>query len=404
MKFYLKKSSSDSNLIMGNIYDAQFANGRFVYSTGERIKPGSWIQPDKGSGYPKKGFESLQRRLAEISKQAYDYILVNRSSLTSEGLKQHLENLRPKEIAKAEVSKKVSTMCELWEQFLAAIKETISEPTFLSYEDSLNTFKAFLEKNKWQSITLDKFTITHYKKFQGYLKQTLPSTNTQAKKLKHFKQLLTHVAKLKFEIGFDPEEVKYKETPGLKISLSEEELQTFIDADIKDRTLDNIRDLWVIQCSVGPRISDLKRLDKNIKGNKIIIETQKARKGIEIPIPPNVRAILEKHNYALPKISEARYREGIKELYKKYFPDNTIQVREGNAYKDVPVWEEISSHDAVRTFITLSHERGMSVNSIAKITGKTVKVLLSNYLVESQKVADKEMEKAWGASPLKIAK
>lgn len=54
-----------------------------------------------------------------------------------------------------------------------------------------------------------------------------------------------------------------------------------------------------------------------------------------------------------------------------------------------------------RTFITLSAECGMSVNSIAKLTGKTVKVLIENYLVESPEVADQEMEKAWGASPPK---
>src|SRR5690606_16916247 len=119
-------------------------------------------------------------------------------------------------------------------------------------------------------------------------------------------------------------------------------------------------------------------------------------KVIEIPIPPQVRKILEKYDYELPRISEQKYRQGIKRIYKNLFPDDMIQIKDGNKYKTVPVHEEISSHDAVRTFITLSAERGMSVNSIAKITGKTVKVLLENYLVESQKIAEQEMEKAWG--------
>ena len=78
-------------------------------------------------------------------------------------------------------------------------------------------------------------------------------------------------------------------------------------------------------------------------------------------------------------------------------------MRQGNDFETVYKWELISTHDAIRTFITLSAERGMNVSSISKITGKTIPVLLKHYLSQSQKVADLEMEKAWGASPLRIA-
>lgn len=67
----------------------------------------------------------------------------------------------------------------------------------------------------------------------------------------------------------------------------------------------------------------------------------------------------------------------------------------GRGFKDVPVSKLISSHDAVRTFITISAEKGIPVPSIARITGKTVAVLLRNYLVDSQKVAETQLLERW---------
>jgi hypothetical protein len=409
MKFYLKKSPTDSHLIMGKLYDAQFVpEGRFVYSTGERIPPTAWKD-----GRPKKGHEALQIRLNKISSAAAEYIRLNRESLTREGLKAYLDTLRPA-VKKQAPPDAPKSLLQHWREYLDAIRGgRPGMKTMRNYDNSCNTFEAFLALNRWDAIPPHKFTITHLKRFESFLNQKrkdkkgneIPpfKPNQQAKTLKHFKACLKHLVKLHEAIGFDIDEVKYKEKPGLKISLSEAELQGFIDAELTGSD-DNVRDLFVLQCSLGPRVSDLQRLDKNIHGNKIVLETQKTEKLIELPITPQVRTILEKHNNQLPRLSEQNYRQGIKRIYKKLYPKNEIQVREGNTFKTVPVHEEISSHDAVRTFITLSAERGMSVNSIAKLTGKTVKVLIENYLVESQKVAEQEMEKAWGASPLKVAR
>ena len=106
----------------------------------------------------------------------------------------------------------------------------------------------------------------------------------------------------------------------------------------------------------------------------------------------------------MPTISEQKINDAIKAIYKICFPANTIQIRKGNEFETVEKWRLISTHDAIRTFITLSAERGMTESAISKISGKTVAVISKHYLSQSQKVADKEMEKAWGSSPLRIAK
>jgi hypothetical protein len=77
----------------------------------------------------------------------------------------------------------------------------------------------------------------------------------------------------------------------------------------------------------------------------------------------------------LPQVTEQKINDGIKAIYKICFPKNKIQVRLGNDFETVYKWELISTHDAIRTFITLSAERGMTVSAISKINGKFIPVL-----------------------------
>lgn len=179
------------------------------------------------------------------------------------------------------------------------------------------------------------------------------------------------------------------------LALSRGELQGLINLDLKTDRLRRVRDLFIVQCHTGVRVSDLFRLDKNIRGNFFELEQTKTGKPVRIPVLPVVRDILERYDYNLPKLSHQKYNDGIKDVYKILNEKATIQVRDQEGFKDVPVSKLISSHDAVRSFITISAERGVPVPSIARITGKTVAVLLKNYLVDSQKVAETEIIEKW---------
>ncbi|MCC6837804.1 MAG: phage integrase SAM-like domain-containing protein, partial [Bacteroidia bacterium] len=306
-----------------------------------------------------------------------------------------------------------------WWDFLNSRKNTIKALTYSNQRNSIEALEGWLKAEKIESLRPEQFTVKHLTKWQDHLNQVY-SSNTVAKRLKHFKAFLRYYQELGGRTGLQLTKIKYRETEGVKIYLTEEELKTFQNAKVKginsinvkrgakDETvyvnLEQVRDLFMLQCNTGLRISDLKRVDKNITGSRIAITTKKTGVNIEIPISPTIRAILEKYKYQLPAISEQKINDGIKAIYKICFPGNKIQIRKGNDFESVHKWKLISSHDGIRTFITISAERGMTVSAISKITGKTIPVLLKHYLSQSQKVADLEMEKAWGSSPLRIAK
>jgi len=384
MKFYLKKSTGKEWLIMMLAYDARFKDRTFKYSTHERISPKAW---DHKKNMPKPGNDSLTERLLEIQKDAMSYMRLNRRGLTREGLRDHLNG----SLLQEEIRPSLSMVAE-WEAYLKALKGSIDESTLRSYTDSFNSFDEFMKDKS--VIPPREFDFRIYQKYAVVLKEKY-APNTVAKKLKHFKRFVTYLEKMGVRIGFDKDEIEYSETPGIQIALTQEEYDKLCGHAF-DGKMNDMRWLFILQCSTGLRISDLLRLEKNIRGNYIIIETKKVKGNvITIPITPIVRQVLEKYHYQLPKISEQEYREAIKEMYKAINPDASIQVRTKEGFSDKPVWQEISSHDAVRTFITLSDQRGITHSSIAKMTGKSIKTIHRHYLVESQARAEKEMMEHW---------
>ena len=414
IQFYLHdRSKSDHRLIMLRIYDGQFKNRKFIYSTKEHIEPQLW---DADQQEAKKGYESLNVRLSELKSAATKFILTNRPTLTSELLRAHLDSLRPQEAIK----ERGRSLLDEWKDYLVSMKSTIARRTFASYTNACASFEAFLSDKEflkergvpisiamtptelnyriYQSYQVWMISAVKVRNRQGEVIRVGYSHNTISKRNKILKMTFNHLKKVKAiptDVSLDY--IKTNERPGLQISLSQDELRKIAKHEFLTQRLNRIRDLFVLQCITGLRISDFLRLDQNLREkNKVEIEMKKTKKRIEFVITPAARAILEKYDYNLPTISEQKYREGIKDVYQTVFPNSSIQKREGDKFVNVPIWTEISSHDAIRTFVNISTERGMSLPSIAKITGKTLKVLSTNYIVESQKVAQQQLDKAWG--------
>lgn len=393
-------------------------DGKTLFSTGKRIEPKYW---DKVQGKVKRheSASTLNKYLNKFSTRIND-IVTNLQNKDIEPTHNRVKDVfiaeKLEKLPEAEFSRSIINQ---WTDYLNSRANSIKPQTSSNQRNSLEALQGWLKKERVESLRPEQFTLKHLTKYQDYLNECLAS-NTVAKRLKHLKAFLKYHQELGGKVGLNLNKIKYKETEGVKIYLTEEELESFYRASVseinsikvfrggKNETiyvnLGHVQDMFILQCNTGLRISDLKRLDKNISRNKIVIKTKKTGIDIEIPINPTVREILEKYKYKLPQVTEQKFNDGIKAIYKICFPKNTLQVRKGNEFETIHNWELISSHDAIRTFITLSAERGVSVSSISKITGKSIPVLLKHYLSQSQKVAEKEMEKAWGSSPLRIAK
>ena len=149
------------------------------------------------------------------------------------------------------------------------------------------------------------------------------------------------------------------------------------------------------------RYSDFKRLKAaNIEGELIKIrEVKDKTKFLQIPIVKTVRVILEKYDMNLPLISEQKFREYLKEVFKLAgFNDTKIkETKIGKIVqeKEVPMYELISTHTARRSFITHMLNTGVPAKAIMAITGHKSINNFQLYYKPSNDILSDFMNKAW---------
>jgi integrase len=190
-------------------------------------------------------------------------------------------------------------------------------------------------------------------------------------------------------------------TKGIKIATTESvflsfpEIDSIIALDIKDTALNVARDWLVISCFIGQRSVSLLNLTKSdIDTSTLSIKIKQVKTGayVTIPVLPQVKAILDKHNGNFPprlSISAGRNYDtynglikdvcklaGISELTKGIESKRTADK---SATVMKPKYELITSHIGRRSFATNFYGK-MNLQSIMQITGHTTEQSFLSYV------------------------
>ena len=168
--------------------------------------------------------------------------------------------------------------------------------------------------------------------------------------------------------------------------------------------LEQTRDIFVFQCFVGLRYSDLKKLKKsNIihtpEGYYIDILTQKDSDRVRYKLPrPAVEIYLKYAEYEyddgalFPLPSNQKYNEHLKELgafadiqgkYVNYL------CRLGETIEHTEYRRDIQSHDARRTFVVMALNEGIDLHTIALLTSHSDLKAMEPYVKLHSKGKDK---------------
>ncbi len=165
------------------------------------------------------------------------------------------------------------------------------------------------------------------------------------------------------------------------IALTDEEIQSFIDVELtKFGRLDRVRDLFIILCHTGLRLSDAKRLTlENIVSDKSgdrFIQTvqEKTDNPVTTILTKDVDRILTKWDGCPNGISDQKFNKYLKELSEMVL-DNSETVLQSYIQGGIPVnkrvprWSLVSSHVGRRSFATNSFRKGIDPLTIRQITG-----------------------------------
>lgn len=169
------------------------------------------------------------------------------------------------------------------------------------------------------------------------------------------------------------------------VYLNEREIKQITDTRL-DENLSGIRDLFLIGCWTGLRISDLKRLQMgNIKDGLLSITAQKTLKNVTIPITDELQAVLNIYPDRLPKIpTDQHYNREIKKVCEVAKINEPIMTEERKGKMRVtsfkPKYELITSHTARRSFATNLYRRGIPSTQLMMLTGHKSETSFMKYI------------------------
>jgi integrase len=397
--FKLKEPNSKNETIIYLIFNYQYK--RFKYSTGEKINPRFWNPKNKRAKESKQfpQHPEFNHRLNIIENginSAYRKLLNDGIQPTNIILKTTLEN----ELSQNLIQGQKETLFSFIEDYIEESKIGKSIGTIKVYKTGFKYLKEYANSLN-RVIDFNDITLNFYNSFIKFLTyENNLSVNTVGKHIKSLKTFMNEATDRGLNTNLDYQNKKFikPQEESDSIYLNIEELQKIEKVKLKDKSLDTVRDLFLIGCYTGLRFSDFSQLKpENIIADKnmIQIRTQKTGTRVSIPLHKTVKKILKKHNNILPKsFSNQATNDMIKIVAKESgISENTETTitKGGKAIKTIePKNKLVSTHTARRSFATNCYLADIPSISIMKITGhKTEKSFLKYIKITEEQNAEK---------------
>jgi len=287
-------------------------------------------------------------------------------------------------------------------------KSFIGKSLLAQYEKFVDLFCEY-EKTLEGKIVLKDMSVDDFYEFANYMESAGYNPKTIERQIGRMKFFclrcqeesikISPAFRQRIYIDKDDDEID-------SVYLSEEEIDKIYNLQIDDENLDNARDLLVIGCFTGLRISDLMHsLDiSKIKEGVISIKTQKTGAFIKVPVHKYVKSILDKRLGNLPrKFSDYEYncllkvigqKAGICQVIYGKLWDNTLR-RKTLGYR--PKFMYFSSHISRRSLATNLSGK-VSDEVIQSIAGWSSKSMLERYNSTSKTEYANKLNQYWNGN------
>ena len=366
--FYLKEpNSKNKTLIIVQYYVAK-DKAKFKISTKIKINPDNW---DKKNRIPirKRGGQGIEsqkiaEKLMQFNKKIEDLRFELGKELTIGDLKLAFN--------------KTQEFVYASDYFKAFIDEKIrvADVTYKSIQKYKTVLNKLLE---FQIYMKRKYILSNLKEqfFIDLIIYLRDKHDLYDNTLERYIKIIKTFLRWSLKKGYSPPmaftEIRIKKHETDDVALTREEVQLIESADLNEKK-DKCRDLFLIGVYSGQRWSDYSCFDKSdLRDGVIHKRAQKTGSISYIPLHDNLKAILDKYDWKLPKISSQKFNINIQNICKDLKINNKIKFThsKGNHKKEeiLEKWEKIGSHTARRTYITLAAENNVPDHEIMAITG-----------------------------------
>ncbi|MEM7105655.1 MAG: phage integrase SAM-like domain-containing protein [Bacteroidota bacterium] len=369
----------------------------FKYSPGLKIRTKHW---DFTNHVPlKKPINStLRGKLNDVAKivvSVYNEFEGNISTADFRNEMRYRWEGKPRPAGK---EKRALTMIEFIDEHVKSRKEDreLSKGGWNVLNNWKGNFKAFCDYKK-KEYDFEDITPEFKREFAAWAYDVKGlSINYLAKGLSVLRQFMSaaKVDGLHNNTYFDRKGGKGLSIKKVKtdvMALSHKELQLLFDIDLSSHQAGYsvARDRFLLGAYTGQRYQEYGRITKDHvvegkTGKDIRIMAMKGKKYVRVPLHPNALAILQKHEFKIPKLSRQKLSDYIKEVAKMAGVNETRtthttkggKVVEYSAHK----YELIGSHTSRRTWATLALIDGMPRTMVRAVTGHSNDKQLDAYI------------------------
>jgi len=397
-----KKKESPINLIFS------YGGRKLKYSTGFKACFDDWdfnkqrIKSNKSLLVNAREVNNLLNFIDTSLTKEYSKFISEQIEVTNELLKSYLDKILNKNTIEI-ISEKNISFIEFAYELLENKKKRITIETYKSYRQTLIKLEMYSKVNR-TPITFNSFDKKFVNLFSTFLEEYYD--HQQNSLSKHFKNLKTYLIEavnrgLIINSNFIIKDFCYPTEETTAIYLTEKELQKMFDADLsQNRTMELARDIFLIGCYIGQRVSDYNGLTENdiitLKGVKYFkIRQSKTKTDVLCPITKEISEIMRLRYNNLPpnKLNEPDINENIKELGRSLGFTKKIKCEFTKGGKKViemiPKHDLIMTHTARRSFCTNMYLKKMSVFDIMLFSGhKTEKEFYKYIRIKGEERAE----------------
>jgi integrase len=394
LRYYLKRRGSGPHPIYIALYHRD--STELIY-TGERIHLKEWSikerAPKDHNSEINKAIEKVEALVKKsIKRLEFEERVVTPLSVKITFMEDEAAREATQQQAEKKYKEEMVTLIKLAERWTEEELFRFRKSSQKTIKESIKLFTSYLKSVGYATLERKGLTQTIISSYERYLLEKRKfADNTHGKAMKQLRWFLKW-------LDFDVSKIKIRSSKSPIISLSLTDLQKLEAVDVSfDQRYQRAKDMFLLGCYTGLRISDLRRLNSdNTKDGFIRLVLQKNDVGVCIPIIKSAAVILAKYGNRSPKTSSRNVNESIKTICEKAEIKEKVVIdytRGGQKLsKTIPKYKAITTHVAGKTFITLAPKLwGLTPAEIAVIVGKDINTLLTHYFGDQGDEARQKM-------------
>lgn len=291
-------------------------------------------------------------------------------------------------VINGDVEQHDDTLCGIYRRYVDDERLMASEATKEQYRSLINNLMRY-EEAKGMTLTLEGMTPdTLHAIYKFMLRELGNGANTAARRMRWLRTFIRWANGLSKSFPITP---LTDNNPFDRYSIPDEQYGTPFFLTIEERNtlaafslpprLAIQRDIFVFQCLIGCRISDLWAMTKdNIVDGAVEYIPRKTKEGrplvVRVPLNKQAKALVDKYKdngdaRLFPFVAQQQYNEDIKEMLRMAGITRIVTILDPKTRKEIkqPINEVASSHMARRTFIGNLYKKVKDPNLVGKLSG-----------------------------------